>query len=89
MDNLIKNWYLSVYDDDLGNEIDDSLTFTNLIFGMMLGTCVYDLLGVGDSLIRERVFAQIAQLLNVPYESIYSIWLHPNYDEVIISKMLE
>ena len=36
---------------------------------------IYDLLGVGDSLVRERIFEALAEIMNVEYDYIYHQWL--------------
>jgi hypothetical protein len=36
---------------------------------------VYEALGVCDSLVRERVFGELAKIMNVDYDCIYEQWL--------------
>jgi hypothetical protein len=36
---------------------------------------IYDLIGVGDSLVRERIFEALAEIMNVEYDYIYHQWL--------------
>ena len=73
----VKEWYLNTYpNDDAGNDINESLNFTNLenIVYMKSPVEVYDVLG-HDSVVRERTFQRLAELENVPYETVYSAWV--------------
>ena len=72
----IKAWYTSKYpNDDLGRELISGVTFTNLFTALDTYKDIYEVLGVGDSIIRERVFSKLAEVMNVDYEYIYSQWL--------------
>lgn len=80
MKNLkIKDWYLNQYPtDELGAEINPTVTFEKLFTSLINKVDVYDFLGVGDSLIRERCFEKLAENKNKPYEFIYNIWINKN-----------
>jgi hypothetical protein len=39
--------------------------------------CVYEYLYVYDSIIRERLFEKLSEILNCEYEVIYQRWLSP------------
>lgn len=82
LDLNVKDWYCETYpDDDLGLEINKFITFDDVITN--LNECAegttnldfYDLIQVSDSLIRERVFDKLSEILNVDYKSIYDLWL--------------
>ena len=74
--NNIKQWYMSKHaNDKLGHELDDTLTFQGLWDGLKNGVDVYELLGVGDSIIREFVFGELAKRKGVNYDTIYNMWL--------------
>ena len=76
MKQKIKTWYSLKYPDDkLVKEMDGELTFENLWNGMENGKDVYEMLGVCDSLIRERVFSELAKRMNTEYETVYNKWL--------------
>ncbi len=77
MENInVKEWYLKAFPtDELGSEINDLINFTDVYKGMKLGLDIYDILQVGDSIIRERVFGQLATILKVDYDHIYKLWL--------------
>jgi hypothetical protein len=74
MENNIKKWYIGAYpSDELGYEINEDLTFVKLASNI---SNVYELLGVGDSIIRERVFARLSELMNEDYDYVYKQWLN-------------
>lgn len=71
----IKKWYLENYpDDEMGQEIKEHITFYGLFETLDNYKSVYNFLGVYDSLIRERVFEQLAKIMGVDYEYIYEQW---------------
>ena len=72
----IKNWYLTVYSDDsMGLEIKENITFEELFHVLDRYQDVYEFLGVNDSVIRERVFTKLAEVMEVNYGYIYEQWL--------------
>ena len=74
----IKEFYLNTYPtDELGVELIETATFVGLLDVLHNNTKdVYDYIGVGDSLVRERVFARLAEILEMPYDYIYNLWLN-------------
>ena len=71
----IKDWYMGAYkDDDLGDRLNG--TFKGVLQTLLRGDDVYTYIGVGDSLIRERLFSQLAKMLDVDYDEIYNVWLN-------------
>ena len=72
----IKQFYLETYPtDDMGKDIKDDATFVGLVTQLFGDGDVYDYLGVYDSLIRERLFSELAKQLKISYEIIYNLWL--------------
>lgn len=72
----IKKWYVKNYpDDELGEEINDKISFWTLYVLMYQRSEVYSLLEVSDSVVRERVFEKLAEILGVDYDYIYKLWL--------------
>lgn len=73
----IKKWYVAAYPtDELGNEIDEEVSFASVWNSMFdKGDDIYRHLGVNDSVVRERVFSQIAEILGVDYDVVYYAWL--------------
>ena len=72
----VSDFYTSKYpDDELGPEIKD-ITFADLFDTLNYGEDVYDAIGTGDSLVRERLFAELATLTGLDYDVVYSLWLY-------------
>ena len=75
MNKNIKEWYtMSFETDELGAELNE-VTFYELHKALYDGKDIYEIMGVGDSLIRERLFLELAELLQLDYENIYRLWL--------------
>jgi hypothetical protein len=75
----VKKWYTKTYPtDDLGQEIREDLSFWSFWSLMSQGYDVYSILGVSDSLVRERVFGKLSKILEVDYDVIYKKWLNSN-----------
>lgn len=74
----IKDFYLNAYPtDELGVELIETATFVGLLDVLHNNTKdVYDYIGVGDSIIRERVFERLAEILEMPYDYVYKLWLN-------------
>ena len=71
----IKKYYTERFpDDELGNEIKDDVTFLGLLDILFRNLDVYDYVGVGDSLVRERVFEGLSQYSSLDYSFIYDLW---------------
>lgn len=74
---MIKNWYTHYYEtDELGQEINSMATFNDLHRALLDGRDVYEVIGVGDSLVRERLFDELAILLGVSSNVVYNLWLN-------------
>ena len=76
----IKEWYLKEYSSDsLGNQLLDGTTFYDLFYALDRKKDIYTTLfgneELGDSLIRERVFEKLAEIMGVDYKYIYEQWL--------------
>ena len=72
----IREYYLENFPaDELGIEINENATLEGLYAVLTIGGDVYQYLGVSDSLMRERVFQQLSELTNIPYDDIYHLWL--------------
>jgi hypothetical protein len=71
----LKTYYLEQYPtDDLGIEIDADATFEGLFETLDRYRDVYEYIGVYDSVIRERLFNRLAEVMEVPYEEVYNQW---------------
>lgn len=77
MNSSVKTWYVKQFPSDvLGIEINPKITFTNILFCLINKEDVYPPLEVNDSLLRERVFAEIADRLGVEYKDVYNLWIN-------------
>ncbi|MCQ2210069.1 MAG: hypothetical protein MJZ34_07230 [Paludibacteraceae bacterium] len=75
MNDEIREWYMKEYPtDELGSSLRG--TFSGAMECLNAGDDIYDYIGVGDSIIRERLFSQLAQMNNVDYGYIYNLWLN-------------
>jgi hypothetical protein len=71
----IRQFYLENYPtDDLGLDLNETPTFAGLLNQLIVGGDIYRYIGVGDSLIRERLFERLAEELEVRYGYVYSLW---------------
>jgi hypothetical protein len=67
----IREFYLENYPtDELGIEIDPTATFGGLYQALGDYDDVYEYIGVGDSLIRERLFEKLAEITGHEYEDL-------------------
>lgn len=76
----IKSWYMSKYPtDEVGKTLNDNTTFQDLFDCLDNYSDVYELLGgEADSIIRERCFKKLAELIDTDYNYIYNQWLMAN-----------
>ena len=77
--NYLRVWYASAFpEDDLGKSIAPRATFDGLrkvLLGHHHGKDVYEYIGVGDSIIRERLFDELARRLGTSYDYVFNLWL--------------
>ena len=73
----IKNYYTQTFsNDELGNEINPKATFEGLFYQLDNYQDVYKYIGVYDSIVRERIFEKLAEIIGVNYDYIYLQWLN-------------
>lgn len=73
----IKEFYMNEYPtDELGVELDSKATFAGLVTQLFGDMDVYDYIGVYDSLVRERLFEELAKQLDTSYDYVYNLWLN-------------
>jgi hypothetical protein len=73
----IKDFYTSKYPtDELGMDINPGVDFNDAYECLQVGYDFYSFLGVGDSIVRERVFDALATLMGCSYDHIYYQWLN-------------
>jgi len=74
---LIKEFYIENYPtDELGIELKDDTNFTGLLNELFTDNDIYGYIGVGDSIIRERLFEKLSEILNCSYDYVYNLWLN-------------
>lgn len=75
-DASIREWYISAYpDDEAGQGIDKNLTFEEVYHALNMNDDINDTIGVGDSVIRERIFQELSYIYRVSYDDIYDKWI--------------
>ena len=79
----VKDTYKNCYpSDELGNDINDKLSFAQVIARMQEGWDFYETISdpckfrIHDSVIRERIFTLIAIVAGIKYDVIYELWLN-------------
>ena len=73
----IKQFYLNNYPtDELGVELNENANFTGLLNELFTGNDIYGYFGVGDSIIRVRLFEKLSEILNCSYDYVYNLWLN-------------
>ena len=72
----LKEFYLETYPtDELGQEISSDATFKGLLDTLENYEDVYYYIGVGDSLVRERLFDELASRIGITYQQVYDQWI--------------
>lgn len=84
----IRKWYAKAYPtDDLGPELVGN--FAGALETMAKGGDIYDYMGVGDSIVRERLFTRLSEMLGLDYEHIYQLWLNQTVSLELVAKAKE
>lgn len=78
MNKKVAEWYREAYPEDTGmhEELNKDVAFVDVMFALGKGDSIYSLLCCDDSIVRERVFDELAKLANVDYNIIYYKWLN-------------
>lgn len=77
----VKDWYKETYPNDaeIAIALNEDVTFFDVFDCLQTGhgRDLYDIIGVADSLVRERIFDKIVELLGglVTYDDLYVAWL--------------
>ena len=72
----IKAFYINCFDDVEGGQELKAVTFGELLQALKNGVDVYSFTGAYDSIVRERLFILLANILDKKYSYIYDLWLH-------------
>lgn len=79
-DNIKETYHKLFETDELWEELKDELTFEDLLNSLQKGEDVYDTIGIGDSIVRERLFNILLDILqkdyDIEYDDIYYCWLN-------------
>ena len=75
--NRIKDFYTTLYpEDELGLEINPDITFKDMYKALLDRKEIYDVIGVPDTIIRERLFTVLAGLFaKGNYIKIDDLWM--------------
>jgi hypothetical protein len=72
----VKDWYTHTYNnDEIGERINSDITFNDVFNCLNRGKCIYELLKVDDSIVRERVFNALSDIMDCDYDYIYDQWI--------------
>ena len=72
----IKKWYVETYPtDEMACELYSHTDFLGLYHALVEKNDIYGFLGATDSIIRERVFLKLSELLKVEYDYTYNLWI--------------
>lgn len=72
----VKEWYMETYSTDLeGNNIKGDITFYDVFYALDRYKDIYETIGDVDSIVRERIFQKLAEIMGVDYDYIYEQWL--------------
>ena len=77
----VKKYYCEACpSDELGEELNENIHFDDVLILLNEGngSKIYDLLGVFDSLVRERIFQKLSEITLIDYSIIYDRWLDAN-----------
>lgn len=82
----VRMWHVEAYPtDELGSTIRGGITFSDVVSSLNHNADIYDTLAVHDSVVRERVFGKLSQIMNVDYDIIYNKWLNEANAPAIIA----
>ena len=75
----LKKWYKERYPSDtMAEQLNAEVSMLDVLDGMIAGRDIYDIIEAIDSLIRERIFQKLSEVMGVSYIIIYSLWLESN-----------
>ena len=78
----MRSWYMKTFpQDERGEYMNSYNTFEDLWNALQNKENVYNVIGEGDSLIRERLFDKLSQIKGVKYKDVYNLWLESDDDD--------
>ena len=73
---MLRDWYMETFPtDDLGEYLNN-VSFEEIYKQLYRGVDIYNVIGVGDSIIRERVFLEMSERFDIDPEVLYTMWLN-------------
>lgn len=80
MSTKMRDFYTAAYpSDDIGEDLSPTATFQDLFDALDSGKDVYSAIfgdnGMGDSIVRERLFEELSVIMDCDYDYIYRMWL--------------
>lgn len=82
----IRPWYVKEFPtDELGRSLHG--TFEGALHRIMARQSIYTYIGISDSVVRERIFEKLSELLSVSYNSIYYLWLRGDVSHELKEKL--
>lgn len=72
----IKAFYIACFNDKEGGQELKAVTFGELLQALENGDNFYETSGAIDSIVRERLFILLANILDKKYSYVYDLWLH-------------
>lgn len=88
-DGGIRLWYEENFPEDeaMAENIEPSATFQGLFEALDSYEDIYEYVGQDiDSIVRERVFQRLSEIMEVPYEQIYDQWLSAGSKDTTIEE---
>jgi hypothetical protein len=71
----VRNWYMKTFPtDELGVDIDKRISLLDVYEKLSKGVDAYKIIGVNDSVVRERIFEKLSKVLGLDYDVIYNMW---------------
>lgn len=73
----VRKWYKEAYPTDewAFQNLNPGITFQDVYVCLLMKADIYAFLGAGDSIVRERVFTELAELMGVDYSVVYNQWM--------------
>lgn len=73
----VKATYKNCYPSDVeGENLNKYISFSQVFARMQEGENFYEIIGISDSIIRERIFSIMATVGGVKYDDIYTMWIN-------------
>lgn len=72
----VKDWYIKKYpNDEIGQNLKDNINFYDLFYALDNYQNIYEFAGIDDSIIRERLFEKLSEIMKCEYDEVYDQWM--------------